>query len=81
LAELIRNSEGFLKQLEEVASPLKRAGAESLTRNALMAASSGCDGETLSAIAELAGDTTRPEWLRVMAGKIHGALNANSPAT
>lgn len=79
LAELIRNSAGFLSSLGDVATPLKRAGADSLTRNALAAASTGCDGETVDAIRALITDDSRPHWLREMAGKVLNILAENSP--
>lgn len=70
LTELIRGSQGVLDRLGGTASPLKRAGADSLTRNALAAATTGCDSGTLEAIHDLIGDETRPHWLREMACEV-----------
>lgn len=71
LPRLILDSQGFLDSLGEAASPLRRAGAESLTRNAILAVlSAGADEECVAALEAFAADRGRPSWLRELAATI-----------
>ncbi len=63
LAELIARPAEFLARLGETSSPLKRAGAESLARNALIAATTAPTEETLAAAMELSHSKLSPDWL------------------
>jgi epoxyqueuosine reductase len=64
LAELIRDAEGVLERLGEASSPLKRAGAESLRRNALIVAMERGDDSAKAAAVEYASRPGAPDWLR-----------------
>ncbi len=77
LKELIENASAFLDAIGEVATPLRRAGAENLTRNALIVAAYRGDRETLSAVRKLIEDDQRPKWLRDLARWAEEKLTEN----
>lgn len=64
LVRLILDSEGFLEELGETASPLKRAGAESLRRNAAIVAKTLGGAKERDALREVSGRKNLPDWLR-----------------
>jgi len=69
LADMIGITEAELESIP-VATPLRRAGRDSLARNAAIVASTrGGEGEA-EALRTLASDEQRPEWLRKMAARI-----------
>lgn len=72
LAELIRDARGFLDRLGPASSPLRRAGQESLTRNAIIVAANSTtpDAEAGSAMRAVADDHDRPAWLRDLAARV-----------
>ncbi|CAN5420379.1 tRNA epoxyqueuosine(34) reductase QueG [soil metagenome] len=70
LATLIKDADGFLAGLGETSSPLRRAGADSLTRNAIIVASTNANDETRAALETLAEEEARPEWLRELARRV-----------
>lgn len=63
LAELIARPGQFLDALGETASPLKRAGEESLCRNAAIVAVDLGNAETLAAIETALATADLPDWL------------------
>jgi epoxyqueuosine reductase len=67
LATLIAAPDEWLAALGDVATPLRRAGAEALRRNALIAAASAPTPETCRAAAAVAEDSGQPEWMRQLA--------------
>ncbi|MDX2175044.1 MAG: tRNA epoxyqueuosine(34) reductase QueG [Candidatus Sumerlaeia bacterium] len=59
-----------------VATPLRRAGADRLARNAAIVAGERGTREDLDALRGLAADTTRPAWLRSVADRCARRLEA-----
>ncbi len=64
LVDLLQRPCEILEQLEGTSSPLKRAGAESLQRNAAIVAATRGDQKSLEALEELAHSSSIPDWLR-----------------
>lgn len=64
LAALLHQPGEFLQGLGETASPLRRAGEDSLRRNAAIVAVDQGNHETLAAIEAALLDADLPEWLR-----------------
>lgn len=76
LVELLRAPEAFLAPLEQTSSPLKRAGAENLLRNAAMVASQRGGPPEQAALEEIAADLRRPPWLRALCRRAADLLAA-----
>lgn len=80
LVDLLGDPEGFLARIGETATPLKRAGAESLLRNALIVAGEQGDSECREAARVVAADARRPDWLRELAARVAERLGQKRPA-
>lgn len=72
LHTLLRDAESFIAGLT-AASPLKRAGAEGLRRNAIIVAATHGTAEDHAVLRELAQDAAQPDWIRNMAAEAMGA--------
>lgn len=79
LAALLADPEGFLERFGDSATPLRRAGAESLLRNAAIVASEQGDPAALEALHHAAADDRRPHWLRNLATTAANRLSARIP--
>lgn len=64
LGDLLGAPEKFLETLRETSSPLKRAGVESLMRNAAIVSSENGTQHELPQLNELAQNPQFPDWLR-----------------
>jgi epoxyqueuosine reductase len=73
LAEMIAITDAELEAIP-VATPLRRAGRDSLARNAAIVASERGGAAEVDALRALASDESRPEWLRAMASGIADRL-------
>ncbi len=66
LADWIRNPEKELEKFDHISSPLKRAGAHNLARNAAILSLYNGSEDTLSALREAMEDQKLPDWLRLI---------------
>jgi epoxyqueuosine reductase len=78
LVRLLEEADEFLAELEGKSSPLKRAGAESLRRNAVIVASENGGPAERAALERLVLREDQPDWLREMAQKALGKLGESA---
>ena len=67
LCQILDSPEEYLKQFPTISSPLKRTGAESLLRNALLAAFATGDDQVLESARKISLDSSKPDYLRELA--------------